>query len=288
MKSLKRWLFAAGIAAILAPVLVHVAFNIEAPCSALISTWTSGDVLAYIGALLGAIATIVAVFLTIKKSDEARKEDFRLSVLPCIAVQDLHRVNRKSIIEAMMEEDDPGSDGGVTAKEPYAEVKIEDEYAVYSAEGFCYRRELTDEQRKKIECRSVVPMEGAPGVTLYTANTSAYLPLLFSNVGNGTAVNCCISVIKAEKIWDVKLKGLFACSIKQMTVGSERYLGVYFDDCDPDCYGKYQIVVMYEDTYGNRYVQDFVLEIGPADDPLGSSLTMAISRHRRRGDDLID
>lgn len=65
MKSLKRWLLSAGIAAILAPVLVHVAFNIEVPCSALIPTWTSGDVLAYIGALLGAIATIVAVFLTI-------------------------------------------------------------------------------------------------------------------------------------------------------------------------------------------------------------------------------
>lgn len=188
----------------------------------------------------------------------------------------------------MMEENAPGSDGGMTAKEPYAEVKIEKEYAVYSAEGFCYRRELTDEQHKKIECRSVVPMEDAPCMTLYTANASAYLPLLFSNVGNGTAVNCCISVVKAEEIWDVKLKGLFACSIKQMTVGSERYLGVYFDDCGPDCYGKYQVVVMYEDTYGNRYVQNFVLEIGLADDPLCSSLTMAISRHRRRDDDLID
>lgn len=136
MKSLKRWLLSAGIAAILAPVLVHVAFNIEVPCSALIPTWTSGDALAYIGALLGAIATIVAVFLTIKKSDETRKEDLRLSVLPCIAVQDLHRVNRKSIIETMMAKNAPGSDGGgMTAKEPYAEVKIEKEYAVYSAEG---------------------------------------------------------------------------------------------------------------------------------------------------------
>ena len=285
---LKCWLLAAGVAAILAPVFVHVAFSVEAPCSALIPTWTSGDVLAYIGALLGAIATIVAVFLTIKNSEETRKEDLRLSVLPCIAVQDLRRVNRKSFIDVVREQSAPNSDDGVTAKEPYAEVKIDREYAVYSAEGFHYCCGLADEQRKKIEYHSVIPTEDAPGVMLFAANTSAYLPLLFSNVGNGTAVNCCISVVKAEGIRDVQLEGLLSCSIRQMTVGSERYLGVYFDDCTPDCRGKYQIVVMYEDTYGNRYVQDFVLEIVPADDPRGNSLTMGISRHRRQGNDLID
>lgn len=251
-------------------------------------TWVSGEVLAYIGALLGAIATIVAVFLTVKNSDEARKEDLRFSVLPCIAVQDLRRVNRKSFFEVMREQGSLDSDEGMTEKEPYAEVKIEKEYAICSAEGFYYRCELTDEQRKKIEYHSVVPTEGASGVMLLAANTSAYLPLLFSNVGNGTAVNCCVSVVKADAIRDVKLEGLLSCSIRQMAIGSERYLGLYFDDCNPDCSGKYQIVVMYEDTYGNKYVQDFVLEIGPTDGPRGNSLTMGISRHRRRGNDLID
>lgn len=130
MKSLKRWLFAVGIVAIAAPILVHIAFNIETPCSALMPTWTSGEVLAYIGALLGAITTIVAVFLTVKNSDEARKEDLRLSVLPCIVVQDLRRVNRKSFFEVMREQGSLDSDEGMTAKEPYTEVKIEKEYTV--------------------------------------------------------------------------------------------------------------------------------------------------------------
>lgn len=45
---------------------------------------------------------------------------------------------------------------------------------------------------------------------------------------------------------------------------------------------------MYEDTYGNRYVQEFELELASAKSGERSSLSMAISRHRRQGNSLVD
>lgn len=237
LKSIKHRLFIAGIAAVLSPVLVQLAFKMDSLHPMLVASWTAGEFLAYIGSLLGAAATIAAVILTIEKSDEDSREQYRLSALPCVAMQDLHRINRKSLFDFVTGEDAAVSEKDAAKKGPYDEVKIDKEYAIYSADGFSYRCELADEQHKKIEW-GLLPVEDSNGVIFGVANTSAYVPLVFSSIGNGPAVNCCISVVKADTIENVEFRGLTSCSNKQMAVGTERYLGIYFDDCTiSDCFG---------------------------------------------------
>lgn len=243
--------------------------------------------LGYAGSLIGACATIGAVLITIKKGEDQRKEDLRLGVLPCIAMRSLEKVNRKSFLDFEFcdsEEEDEDVSSPAAKKGPYKEIDFEKEYAVYSADGFGYKAGLTDDQRNKIEWRTL-PVRVAEGVAFDAANPSYYVPLVFSSVGNGAAINCSISIVKADSIYGVPLKGLTACSIRQMPCGAERYLGIYFDDatCD-ECHGKYQIIVNYEDTYGNRYVQAFELEIGVGENRKGVCFSMAIDRYRRHGD----
>lgn len=67
LKSIKHRLFIAGIAAVLSPVLVQLAFKMDSLHPMLVASWTAGEFLAYIGSLLGAAATIAAVILTIEK-----------------------------------------------------------------------------------------------------------------------------------------------------------------------------------------------------------------------------
>lgn len=80
LKSIKHCLFIAGIVAVLSPVLVQLAFKMDSPHPMLVASWTAGEFLAYIGSLLGAVATIAAVMLTIEKSDEDSRESSTASL----------------------------------------------------------------------------------------------------------------------------------------------------------------------------------------------------------------
>lgn len=130
LKSIKHRLFIAGIAAVLSPVLVQLAFKMDSLHPMLVASWTAGEFLAYIGSLLGAAATIAAVILTIEKSDEDSREQYRLSALPCVAMQDLHRINRKTLFDFVTGEDAAVSEKDAAKKGPYDEVKIDKEYAI--------------------------------------------------------------------------------------------------------------------------------------------------------------
>ena len=60
------WFCLIGI--ILIPLLIHIAFKIESPLSVLEAEWTAGDVLAFYGVLVGSIATVWGVYLSIEYS----------------------------------------------------------------------------------------------------------------------------------------------------------------------------------------------------------------------------
>ena len=77
------------VAIIIVPFLIHVCFKINAPITFLEAEWGAGDVLAFYGVLVGAVATVWGVYLSIQYSRSNYQEDVKNRVLPFIALTTL-------------------------------------------------------------------------------------------------------------------------------------------------------------------------------------------------------
>jgi hypothetical protein len=83
IKEHKVWATIIIIAILLLPILiVHSLFEINTPYKWLEANWKAGEILGYIGSILGAAATITAVVLTIIFTQENQKTERKLSMKP--------------------------------------------------------------------------------------------------------------------------------------------------------------------------------------------------------------
>lgn len=83
IKEHKIWSSTIAFIVILLPiVIVHSLFKIPAPYEWLIANWNAGEILGYSGDVLGAVATIIAIVLTILFTQENQKSERKLSVKP--------------------------------------------------------------------------------------------------------------------------------------------------------------------------------------------------------------
>ncbi len=65
-------------------VVVHILFKITTSCKWIVAEWDAGDLLSYCGAVLGAVATIVSIVLTIMFTVENQKFERKLTIKPCL------------------------------------------------------------------------------------------------------------------------------------------------------------------------------------------------------------
>lgn len=88
---LNKWtkitLAAFGVLSIALPIAIYFAFQGPTTTQVSAASWTSGDFLAYVGSILGAWATILAVIFTIRSSREESAEAKRLELMPYLDVQ---------------------------------------------------------------------------------------------------------------------------------------------------------------------------------------------------------
>ena len=78
-----KWLLFTLI--VVVPILIHVAFYIEAPCEILVAKWKAGDALLFYGALLASVTTIAGVYIAIRHEHQSQKEERRLAIMPYLA-----------------------------------------------------------------------------------------------------------------------------------------------------------------------------------------------------------
>lgn len=242
------------LVALVAMVIVHFLFRIECPVPLLVATWSSGELLGFIGSVLGAIATILAVTKTIGYTEKSRQEDLVAQVLPCIVMETLEHRNTglADVLVGSNENQSP---------ESYEEGFNERDYAIIAGTNIKYASGLDEQQQKNI-APPVLEQELCQGVCSIVANTTLYIPLVFKSVGIGPAVNVSLALIHASSIDDVPKDGFRTTSIKQMPIGSHRYFGLYFENRDdPDIIADYQVFVRYYDILGNEYRQGFGLSI---------------------------
>lgn len=83
IKEHKIWTVTISLVVILLPiVIVHILFKVPAPFEWLVANWKAGEILGYFGNVLGAVATIIAIVLTILFTQENQKSERKLSIKP--------------------------------------------------------------------------------------------------------------------------------------------------------------------------------------------------------------
>ena len=245
-----------AIAAFLTLVIVQLLFKIECPIPSLVAVWSAGDLIGFVGSIIGAVATILAVTMTIDHAERNKREEHVMDVLPCIGVEVLERRNLGSVL------DDCGALGGSDSPSPaYEEVPHGREYAILTGESVSYTGQLGEQQQANVEHCDAAQSYGN-GLFVSQANPSQYIPLVFQSIGSGPALDVSLALIRAETPGEVPPGGFCTTPVVQMPVGRQRYFGLYIEDRnDPRIAGGYQVVADYYDILGNQYRQCFPLKL---------------------------
>lgn len=256
-KTIRPWI----AAALSLPLAIHIVFKISAPTSIITAEWTAGEVLDYVGSLLGALATIVALRWTIVEERNGRAEEQRLAAIPCMAITSLERNTVNTLFDFNNDSNRQGSNLPSSGK--YVEYELQKEYIVVSKGVITYQSRLTDEQQNKVVHGNWMPERIGENVRALVANDSIYLPLVLHSVGNGPAINVSVHLEKNGVAPTPDHNGCPSqLSPKQLLVGNDRYVGILIDErMNPLSNGDYALVIDYCDVMGHKYLQKHELKI---------------------------
>lgn len=279
-----RFFIAAIILTITAPMIIQLLFKTSAITPFFAAEWTAGEILGYIGSLIGAASTICAVVLTIREERKGRREEQRLGVIPLIAITRLNRRipqidlfgnQPESVdISGMHEEDDETT---------YQEHELDREYIVIREDGsFQYLGKLSEEQKRLVSSGRWIQEQVGIGLFCEVENKSEYIPVKLYSSGKGPAVNMCVWMERDGycPTYEGHIQHL---SPKQMAVNESRYVGILFENVyASDVFGCYELVTRYEDVLGHHYIQRHQLcveNLGTKEDPsLKLSFDLKIDR----------
>ncbi len=274
-RGIKRLIALVAVAFLFVPTIVQWAFRTSALVPFLVAEWTAGEFLDYVGSIIGAVATIAAVRMTIQFEREERIDDQRLSVLPLIAVTRLER-HVPNLDSVYMVASRPNRREDAAKADTYSEFSPGKEYIVISNKGeITYSSKLSEGQAHLAYGGDFLEENMGNGLIATVLNKSLYYPLLLQSAGNGPAIN--VSVWMQKDGRGPKYEGTddnLHLPIVQLTVGESRYVDILFEDWLAEgAKGRYELVVAYHDTFGNKYYQIHELALAPMEADTSSSST---------------
>lgn len=231
------------------PLLIHILFKQNASGDFFVAAWTAGDVLAFYGVLLGSMATITGVYISITAANANYREDIIKRSLPFMTITALHR-NTAFIFDEEKEQAKP-------MEEDYQEYVLQKIFFVIKHGVVTIQKELNDEQEKLVKNGGFIKESFGNGGQYFRATKSIYMPLEVENVGNGAATVFSVgfnSLTLAPEKWKFSLA-------RNLKVGEKYQIGIFCDDCDEKSCGEYQLCVSYYDILGNDYEQNFICSV---------------------------
>ena len=225
------------------------------PIKFLQAEWSAGDVLAFYGVLVGAVATVWGVYLSIQYSRSNYQEDVKNRVLPFIALTTLKVRSKYSpfhIADIRKKISDPNE---------YEEYKVEKIYYIIEKGKITPKTGLTNEQEQKLKQGGMRWETNDSGTTQLVCIDLVTLPFELENVGNGAANRFRIglnSQTTEEKDWQYTTP-------MPLKVGETLYVHVYCEDGE-ESKGNYILDLFYEDIYSNKYRQRYGIIIDNPND----------------------
>ena len=238
------------------PSLIYLLFRVDDYNKFLEVKLTLGEALGFYGSVLGGICTVLGVALTILYTQNQFSEEIRNRSLPFILVTLLETKFKFNVLPELQSE---------STKNETEDLEIEIGYKDYKLDSICivleggkveYKKRIPEPYKKLISNYGRKEVE-KDGIINYIQCPFIYVPMELENVGNGSAINfrigfnsiskkCLYTNPRNLKLGDII--NIYLVSENSKEKSGEKNIGEYFFD------------IVYEDIYGNRYLQRYNVE----------------------------
>ena len=259
------WMWKTFALALFVMLVVHVLFSFNAPTPWLKAKWCAGDVLGYMGSIIGAGATIFVLLATIEHEKKADEERSKHSVRPVIAASKLEKPSSGwDLAGSTMSEDDFDSiSEEVEYRKACEEYILADCYAVVSKDGsVSYKTKLTNDEYDLALWAEAQVIHEEGGLTSHgNAFRAWFVKLVLTSMGNGPAINAYARLVEQGLVGAVDDKKIPCSPTVHLMMGGEWTLGLLVptEQSIPEETKQYRLVLTYEDADGRRYEQSFPL-----------------------------
>lgn len=271
-KHLWSLLIVGALLLIVIPIVINYVFKIPAFCKLLVAEWTAGDALSFYGMLVGALAAVWGIYISIEAAQDNYKDDVRNRVLPFIALS-LLEVKTKSVLADDLSKA-PESDEMLSLPNQkgneYLEFKREKVFFVIEGGSVKAMNRLTEEQERRVQTGGVEWKNTSYGKALVTVGLVS-APIEMENVGNGAANTLRIG-LNPRAIDDSDYKFITSMAFK---INQKLGIHIYCENHNGSSNGYYDLDIVYEDIYGNTYRQRYDVMISDSQDEEKSYVQVA-------------
>lgn len=254
------------------PLAINYTFKMPVFCELLVAEWTAGDALSFYGVLVGVFAAVWGIYLSIEATQDNYRDDIRNRVLPFIALTFLQAKTPGILAVALsktLKSEDPQSLPNQTNSE-YSEYKREKVCFVIEGGSVKAKNRLAEDQERRVQSGGVEWENKSYGKALVNFGLVS-APIEIENVGNGAANTLRIG-LNPRAVNDSNYKFITSMPFK---VGQKLGIHVYCENLEGSSNGSYDLDIVYEDIYGNRYRQRYDVVISNNKDKERSYIQVA-------------
>lgn len=254
-----KWklLVASVIFIIAIPLAINVLFKTAAPWDIFVAEWEASDALAFYGAILASVATIIGVYVSIEYAQKNYRLDEANRVKPYFALTHYRSHSKSNLLSNInTNQKDECTDG--QSEDTYEEYRLKRVYIIIKKAGVEFKDKLSPAQQQRLKSGEFEWFDHGGGCYSLQPHPFISMPFEAENVGNGAATNTMIGFYKKGE----RRKGTRLYTIK---TGDSFYFHVFCDDADIVDGSDYTIELYYGDITGNYYSQKYPVTFSRAD-----------------------
>ena len=230
------------VVSIFTPFVIQIFFSLNAPLPFFVAQWSAGDMLGYCAGIGGAVATIIAVVMTIREERVGRIETQRLASIPCIALK-LHESN-ENVNDAL------------------SSMEGKARFIVVQNGQAGFQSKLNDVQQSMVSGGAMLVLEMGPLLSS-VPNPALRYWITMTNAGNGAAINAKAWLDRDGSASQHDGKTLHTEPVQLLPGNSSDFIVLFEDRDDKLTQGDYTLIIDYFDVLGNQYRQSYSISIGP-------------------------
>lgn len=237
---------------VIIPAVINWFFKLESPCNFFVAEWGAGDALAFYGAMLASVTTIVGVYISIEYAQRNYQMDEANRVKPYLSLTH-YKSESKTNWGLGIPAEATDADGVEQPQSYYTEYKLDKVYIVIDQSEIRFQDKLSDKQQQRIKSGGFEWYDHGGGCRSLQSHPFVSMPFDVENVGSGAAINTMIAFYKKGEA----RRGASLYTIKQ---GDSFYFHVFCDDADSVVDNEYVIELLYGDIIGNYYSQKYPVQ----------------------------
>lgn len=252
------------------PAIINECYVSSNPCY--FTIWGAEEVLSYYGTLLAAAGTGLGVFFSIKYSQKQYQEDKRHGVLPYFSVDKLIQEKESLFFRYFNTGLQSTTEQQSDESEQYREYLPDRIYFIIDDDSIKCTLKLTQEQKEVAESSQDIFKDD--NGKLVNQSIADCFVLRLQNVGNGCAVNTTIAVLDFGKEQMGKRKD----QTPRFSVNAGKTVDVcIFAYCKDSSVGRYNLKLLFQDIYGNKYSENLFFNIEKQDEKYSLAMQKGIS-----------